>query len=317
MIVTSPERLVNQFELSIYAKDIKIMPTLSDVELREAGFQPGGGVSRPRCDLLALGVSHESDPTYDWCNEHRSEGCLFQYTLEGMGSFQFLPEGKTVPLPPGTAFLTEFPSRTRYWLESGREWKFVYAILDGDMGRELVRLLFSRHGAFWHLPAEHPAIMQLLHLHLRVCEEQIPDSFELSAIAYRFLMELFRSGPNPGRSVSEPVTLALRFMEKHFSNPDLSMAEIETAAGCSRYYLSRLFRRDLGVSPYSTLQDLRIRSAFRLLNHSKDAIKEIAWKCGYRDTANFCREFKKRTQRTPTQARKLKENYNFSGVYTP
>ncbi len=316
--MTLNKLFVNIDLLSLCVININIMLSFSDLELRETGFQSSQGVPGHRCDLVALGVSHEKgDPAYNWVNESRSEGCLFQYTLEGSGRFQSVPEGRPVSLPAGTGFLAELPSRTRYWLEPGDHWGFVYVILDGDMARDLVRLLLSRHGAVWELPSEHPALVQLQQLHLRVCEDRIPDAFELSATAYGFLMELFRSGPNPGKPLSEPVNRALRFMEMHFSNPDLSMAEMEAAAGCSRYHLSRLFRRETGSSPYATLQDLRIRNALHLLNHSGDAVKEIAWKCGYRDTANFCREFKHRTHRTPTQARKLNENYKFSRVYTP
>ncbi|MCC5843441.1 MAG: helix-turn-helix transcriptional regulator [Verrucomicrobia bacterium] len=93
------------------------------------------------------------------------------------------------------------------------------------------------------------------------------------------------------------------------------MSEIETAADCSRYHLSRLFRKETGSSPYATLQDIRIRKAIRLLNHREDSVKEIAWQCGYRDTANFCREFKRRTLNTPTQARKQTQTHNFTSIH--
>ena len=288
------------------------------LELRETGFQRSQVFAHHRCDLAALGVSHEKGLTpYDWHNYDRAEGCLFQYTLDGGGAFQTLPEGKPVHLPAGTAFLVELPSQTRYWLESeaGRHWGFIYVILDGEMARDLVRLLLQRHGTIWELPPTHPAIEFLKNLHLRLGDGRIPDGFELSSIAYTFLMELFRTGPYPGRTLSSSVSRAIGFIEGHFPDPDLSMSEIEIAAGCSRYHLSRLFRKETGSSPYATLQDLRIRKALELLNHSGDSIKEIAWKCGYRDTSNFCREFKRRNHKTPTQARKLKENYKFSSTY--
>lgn len=294
------------------------MLSLSDLELRETGFQRSHVFPRHRCDLVALGVSRETDPlSYDWRNANRSEGCLFQITLEGRGHYQTLPDGKRMPVPPGSAILVELPSQTRYWLEPGDQWGFMYVILEGETVRDLVRLLMQRHGAIWDLSSAHYAMGLLGTLHRRVCAGQIPDAFELSTFAYTLLMELFRSGSHPGRSLSSPVSRALSFMEEHYANPDLSMAEIETAAACSRYHLSRLFRRDTGSSPYATLQDIRIRKALWLLNHREDSVKEIAWQCGYRDTANFCREFKRRTQNTPSQARKLKKTYKFTSVHTP
>ena len=38
--------------------------------------------------------------------------------------------------------------------------------------------------------------------------------------------------------------------------------------------------------------------------------------CGYRDTANFCREFKRRSLKTPMEARHLGHHLNLSAVYT-
>lgn len=297
---------------------MKIMPDLNGLAIRENGFNSGRVFAHCRCDPVAVGVSMErGDTPYDWDNRNRNEGCLFQYTLRGQGWFQTLPEGKAEPLAPGTGFLTELPSQTRYWLEPGDEWGFIYVILDGDLARERVRELLDRHGALWTLPESHASVSALRDLHLRVCDGRIPDAFELSSIAHTFLMDLFRSGPRPERRRSVYVEAAMRHMAQAYGDAALSMAEIEEAAGCSRYHLSRLFRTELGVSPYAYLQEVRIRAALGWLHHSDKPVKEIAGLCGYADTANFCREFKRQTHKTPTRARRLGRNLNLSAVHTP
>ena len=78
--------------------------------------------------------------------------------------------------------------------------------------------------------------------------------------------------------------------------------------------LMELFRS--GPSPYATLQQIRIRHALRQLTSSSLTVKEIAAKCGCRDTANFCRKFKRRTLKTPTEARDLGRHLNLSAVYS-
>ena len=296
---------------------MKIVPSLDGLPLRETGFSRSDAFPLHRCDLVAAGVAEESGRrVYDWDNRRRRNGCLFQYTLSGEGRFQILPDGRTELLRPGTAFLAEFPSETRYWRPQESQWGFCYVILDGDMARDLVRQLISSYGHLWHLPLAHPALEIIRGVHLRVTEGRIPDGFELAIAAHNLLMELFRSGSHPARHLSPAVEQTLRLMEKAYADSSLSMERIEEVVKCSRYHLSRLFRAETGHSPYSTLQQIRIRQALRQITTTALPIKEIAFNCGYRDTANFCREFKRRTLKTPTEARHMGRLLNLSAVYT-
>jgi AraC-like DNA-binding protein len=296
---------------------MKIVPSLEGLPLRETGFSRSSVFPLHRCDLVAAGVAVEAGrKPYDWDNRQRPDSCLFQYTLSGEGRFQTLPDGRTEILRPGTGFLVELPSETRYWLSNGASWGFCYVILDGDMARDIVRQLISSYGHLWSLPLAHPSLEIIRGVHLRVTEGRIPDRFELAIAAYNLLMELFRSGPHPARQLSPAVELALRLMEKAYADSSLSMEQIAAVAECSRYHLSRVFRAETGDSPYSTLQQIRIRQALRQITETALPIKEIAFNCGYRDTANFCREFKRRTLKTPTEARHMGRLLNLSAVYT-
>ena len=309
--------LVKGILLLLCAFIMKIVPTIDGLVLRETGFSRSSVSPLHQCDPVAVGVAIETGQReYDWDNRHRHEDCLFQYTLHGEGCFQTLPDGRTIVLQPGTGFLAELPSETRYWLEKGTQWGFFYVILNGHMARALVRDLINRHGHIWTLPIEHPALQIIRDVHLRVTDGRIPDGFELAIAGYSLLMELFRSGPHPARKQSAPVAQALELMEREYADSALSMARIAEAAGCSRYHLSRRFRTETGSSPYARLQEIRIRHALQQVTGTAQPIKVIAANCGYRDTANFCREFKRRTLKTPTEARHLGHHLNLSAVYT-
>jgi AraC-like DNA-binding protein len=296
---------------------MKIVPSLCGSVLRETGFNRSHVSPSHQCDLVVEGMAIETGQRrYDWDNRQRHEGYLFQYTLSGEGRFQTLPDGRPVILRPGTGFLAGLPSNTRYWHQSGTQWGFCYVILNGNMARELANELVDQHGHIWNLPLEHPSLAIIRRIHLLVAEGHIPDGFELAIAGYNLLMELFRSGPHPARKQSPAVEQALTLMEQAFADGGLSMKRIAAAAGCSRYHLSRRFRAETGQSPYATLQQIRIRHALRQLTVSSLAVKEIAANCGYRDTANFCREFKRQTLKTPTEARNLGHHLNLSTVYT-
>lgn len=286
----------------------------------ETGFTRLHSFARHRCDVVAEGVAVEDGQRpYDFDNRTRRNGCLFQYGLAGEGRFQALPAGRAVVLRPGLGFLAPFPSDTRYWLPPGATWEFIYVILNGDLAYDLVQQLVREHGHLWELPASHPAIECLRTLHLAVVDGQAPDEFETAALGYRFLMELFRAVHAPRETACPPaVDKARRCLEAEFADPALSLDRVAAAANCSKYHLSRLFKRATGRSPHAFLMQLRLQRALELVTSGGKPIKQIAQEVGYRDYAYFCKEFRRHTRRTPLSVRRLgaKLNLNLSAIHT-
>lgn len=283
---------------------------------KETGFSRSENVARHRCDMHAIGVAREAGQRpYDWDNRSRHSCCLFQYTLEGEGCFQTLPDGRCFRQKKGHAFLVHLPSPTRYWLPKGSSWRFIYVILDGDMAEDLVKELIQRFGHRWNLRSDHAAIALMQTLQLYITNGTIPDAYELSSMAYQILMELFRSGPTPDRHRDTNVKTAMKLIEDHFDDPSFSMDYLEKQTGCSRYHLSRLFRRDTGLSPYAYLIQVRMNRALHWVTNTRMPIKAIAYACGFRDTAHFCREFKRRTHKTPTERRLQGASLNLTSTH--
>lgn len=67
-------------------------------------------------------------------------------------------------------------------------------------------------------------------------------------------------------------------------------------------HLSRLFKKETGVSFLEYLQECKIREAARLLNETDETIGEIAATIGYSER-NLTRMFQKHTHMTPGQYR--------------
>jgi AraC-like DNA-binding protein len=68
-------------------------------------------------------------------------------------------------------------------------------------------------------------------------------------------------------------------------------------------HVSRLFRKEGLMNFNDYLNVVRVNRARFMLQTYEMTLKEIAAKCGYRDTAYFCRVFKKMSKATPTQYR--------------
>jgi AraC-like DNA-binding protein len=305
-----------QFDGDSALKNIRIV-LKAGLPLSETGFSRITSYPQHRCDIVAEGIAQErGQRKYDFDNRKRHNSCLFQYTFSGEGRFQSLPGGKTILLTPGTGFLVPFPSPTRYWLAPGTEWEFGYIIIDGDMAYDLVNQLVRMHGYLWELPATHLAIDLIKGLHRQVLAERIPDEFELAAQAHRFLMELFRAHRMPRPRVSPAVDRVLKLVERDFRDPGLSLEQISREAGYSRHHFSRIFRREVGISPHAHLQQFRLQRALNQITTTELPIKQIALESGYRDYAYFCKEFKRWTHKTPLTARRFGDLLNLSTIHT-
>jgi signal transduction histidine kinase/AraC-like DNA-binding protein len=85
----------------------------------------------------------------------------------------------------------------------------------------------------------------------------------------------------------------------------LSRDEIADHLGVTSGYLTRVFRKDLGLTPWEYLTQLRIARAKHLLGEDALSITEVAGRVGYDDPAYFSRVFLKETGHTPRAFRKL------------
>jgi len=104
---------------------------------------------------------------------------------------------------------------------------------------------------------------------------------------------------------SLPVALrrALDLMRSRY-HERLSIATIARSAGLSETRFFILFRQHLGMSPHAWLNDLRLKTAERLLAGSNLPIAEIALRCGQSDQASLTRLMQRHHGTTPAAFRR-------------
>jgi len=97
---------------------------------------------------------------------------------------------------------------------------------------------------------------------------------------------------------------SMDYMMSRLSEP-LTLAQLAKVANMSETYYSAVFSRLNGVSPWDYLTAKRVEKAANLLRSEKGlTMLEIAMQCGFNNTANFNRAFKKYQNRTPSSYRK-------------
>ncbi|NBJ68854.1 MULTISPECIES: helix-turn-helix domain-containing protein [Clostridia] len=100
----------------------------------------------------------------------------------------------------------------------------------------------------------------------------------------------------------------LDYLQKEFTNPDLSLEKVAGYLNLSVPYTSRFIKEHTGYTFTQIIWDMRMKECQRLLLNTSIPIKEIVKQVGYYDVANFTRRFKKEIGLTPSQFRKKQMN---------
>lgn len=93
---------------------------------------------------------------------------------------------------------------------------------------------------------------------------------------------------------------AKEYFDKNFINIK-SIEEVCIALNINKFYLTHIFKEQLGMPPIKYLLTKRMEKAKQLLLSSNLSVSDVAAKCGYLDTAYFCRVFRKFEGTTPLQ----------------
>ncbi|MDR2900721.1 MAG: AraC family transcriptional regulator, partial [Treponema sp.] len=100
---------------------------------------------------------------------------------------------------------------------------------------------------------------------------------------------------------SRIVIRSRRYIQEHFSNPELDLSEIARYSEVSKNHLSFEFARETGETISDFITRTRIRQAQKLLTETNLRIYEIAEKTGYLNVETFSRAFKKVTGTSPSR----------------
>lgn len=106
------------------------------------------------------------------------------------------------------------------------------------------------------------------------------------------IMRIFNIESNDGKRISPHSIRIKEYIDENFST-DLNLSQLSSAVYISHYYISHLFKADIGISPMQYLLRKRISHAKELLSLTSDSISKIALECGYDDPAYFSQIFKR------------------------
>lgn len=260
--------------------------------------------------LLDGGVEGRLGETYDFYNDDRPgyEGFLFQYTLGGEGVFEKNNSGYKVRR--GQGFLVQFPEKSRYYLENGRDepWEFLYLHFLGDGAIPFVRKIRNICPNLMSLDESSSPIRMALHLQKRLTNGERLQKYEGGEFLYRFLCALLRETEHPAaQKKSSVVQRAAEIMEEEYQRLT-GIEELAARLDLSPEHLSRAFKDEMGSAPLSYLTGLRLQSAMNDLLDTEWSIDSIARRNGFSNGNYFAKIFRKHVGISPGSYRESNGN---------
>jgi len=268
--------------------------------------------SLPRLRVAASETQFDASYRHEGARRGREQHALFKYTLEGEGAIS--DERGEHRVPAGQGFLTWISDpRTAYYYPPAARgpWTFVWAAFDGEAAKAAVDELVERYGHVYALPRDSASVGQLMALSASDGGHAEVTPAEGAQVVLTLLLDLAR-GKQEARREDAPSALVRRAQQiaRERASSGLNATELAGLLEVSREHLTRVFREQTGVTPYTFIARQRLLEACRMLRGTRLANKEIAARMGYATPAHFARSFKAVVGVTPGRFRE-------SGMMTP
>ena len=157
-------------------------------------------------------------------------------------------------------------------------------------------------------------IMEMAERIVSLISEGAPENnMEIYACILRLLTmstKLYEKSKNA--KVDDAVTPSyvircIEYISEHYSEK-IKVEDVASMLGCSVAYLSRLFKKYVGMSLYDYIVEYRINIAKAILK-TDCSVTEACYLSGFGDCSNFIGKFKKITGVTPLQYKKIVQSF--------
>lgn len=123
--------------------------------------------------------------------------------------------------------------------------------------------------------------------------------YKASSLLYQLLYIIYNETEETQHHIEDNIDKGAEYLEKHYTDHSLTVAQLAEISGYSEAYFRRLFLKRFGVTPSARIDYLRIERAKRLLESGNHPMSEIAEHIGISDPKYFSTWFKKHTSVSP------------------
>lgn len=241
---------------------------------------------------------------------NRNGRVVFQYTISGNGLF--FKDNNTYLVKEGEGFLWELGDERisyQYPANSNKPWEFIWLHFHSGLSLEIAREIIDKIGPQFHIYKKDKGILEIINF-LNFSKKHKRDQIEATTGAHIFNL-FIRSlidnsdGNSLKQNTRDISSKAIVFIKKNLQS-GISVSDVANNLNISREYLTRIFSKQLGVTPSVYIRNEKLQKALNLLISTDLSIKEIAYETGFKNTKLFRTRFKIEFGFTPSQYRQLK-----------
>ena len=221
------------------------------------------------------------DPDDTYLNfRSRFGSTIIHYVRRGKGTF--CCKGEVYPVHAGQAFIIFAGDVVSFYPDQDDPWEYAWITFGGKLSYHfsvLPPVFTMPEGGFAHIrdvkntPNSFPylVVSDLFYLYAKLIEPQVHKLDYISSI--------------------------INHIQQHYME-QISVNNYAKQFNMDRAYLSKQFKKKMGISIRSYITDLRLFHAKRLIYDGFNC-KEASMQCGFNNTANFFKMFKKKFGSTP------------------
>ena len=263
----------------------------------------------PRVKYMAISEVEGTDYNLSAADKGGDRSTLFQFVLRG--SMGFDNRVNEVLLRRGSGFLVNVDNRKyRYFFpdQSTEKLEVFWIQITGEAFYNSVEEINNSYGFVFSLNPDQGFIKRMTDYvqkaHSKTDRMKISQS-DNSAIAFALLTEITAAAAKTAVSTAEENILERAFAVLEKNSSRLFTAQcLAEKTGISREHLTRIFSKQLRVSPYRYIIGQKIDKAKNDLVFTPISVKEIAHTLGFTSASHFCDVFRKQTGFTPNQYRR-------------
>jgi AraC-like DNA-binding protein len=229
---------------------------------------------------------------------------LIALTLSGSGKLQY--EGKEYNLTKGDCFFIDCMKKHSYQTPKGETWEFLWIHFYGSNALGYYEEFCKNEFRILN-NSENSQIEDSLRSIITITQKRdITTEVKTSGFINSILTELIvRNSTNQVSTILIPgfVKYAAKYIDQNFKE-QITLEKVSHLSGVSRFYLSKEFKRYIGITFNDYLIGARISYAKELLKYSELSVNEITYSCGMNHVSHFINLFKAREFMTPHEYRK-------------
>jgi len=197
-----------------------------------------------------------------------------------------------------TGLLNGRKATTTWWLEQAFRTRYPGVLLDTQvMVTEQDNLICAG------------AMTAYLHMSMHVIEKFVTHDLAMQC-AKTMLVDISESAQSPyhnlllSESSADPVVSKAQFWIQNHLHQNVDQVRLAEKIGVSQRTLIRRFKAEIGLTPLTYLQNVRIETAKQKLESTSLSLEQVIYQVGYSDVSSFSTLFKKRVGLSPSAYRK-------------